>query len=165
MLPIIWVTCAMVIITAAIRVRRHPSALRTARLAVGALYIGAGAAVNALFLVRGDDYAKFAQTSYFAFVRHTWRDVVVPHHHVWIALLIAFELAVGVLALLGGRRTQVAYGAAIAFHVALLPFGWGFYLWSVPMTAALIRLLGAERRSERAISPNRTRRALAGAIR
>ena len=46
---------------------------------------------------------------------------------------------------MGGRETQLAYGAGIAFHVALLSFGWGFYLWSVPMIAALMTLLRRER--------------------
>jgi len=144
LLPLIWVACAVVIIRAALRSRRHPDALRTGRVAVGVLYIAAGAAVNAFFLLRGDDYAKFADGSYIAFVRDTWRDLVVPHHETWIGLLIVFELAVGVLALWGGRRTQLAYAAAIAFHFALLSFGWGFYLWSIPMVAALATLLRAE---------------------
>ena len=44
-----------------------------------------------------------------------------------------------------GRRTQLGYVAAIAFHVALLSFGWGFYVWSVPMIGAFSLLLRAER--------------------
>lgn len=98
LLPLIWAACAVVIIRAALRSKRHPDALRTGRLAVGVLYIVAGAAVNVFFLLRGDDYAQFADGSYIPFVRDTWRDLVVPHHAAWIGLLIAFELAVGVLA-------------------------------------------------------------------
>jgi len=134
-------------VTAAVRSRHDVGALRFGRRSVAALYLGAGAAVNAFFLLRGDDYAKFADGAYVRFVRDTWRDVVVPHHHLWIALLIAFELAVGALALLGGRRTHLSYVAAIAFHVALLSFGWGFYLWSVPMVWALSVLLRGELRA------------------
>lgn len=144
---ILWVACAVAVITAAVRSRRDPGALRFGRRSVAALYLGAGAAVNAFFLVRGDNYAKFADGAYLAFVRHTWRDVVVPHHDIWIAVLIAFEVAVGVLALLGGRRTRLAYAAAIAFHIALLSFGWGFYVWSVPMVWSLGTLLQAELRT------------------
>jgi hypothetical protein len=147
MLPVIWVSCAVVIATAAIRSRRHPSALRVGRIGVGVLYLAAGAAVNSFLLARGDDYAEFAQGSSIAFVRDTWASLVVPNHDIWIGLLIAFELGVGVLALLGGGRTQLAYAAAIAFHIALLSFGWGFFLWSIPMIAALAALLRAERRS------------------
>ena len=144
MLPVLWITCAAAVVTAAVRSRRDPAAVELGRRAVALLYLGAGAGVNAFMLLRGDDYAKFADGAYLGFVRHTWRSVVVPHHAAWIGLLIAFELAVGLLALMGGWRTRLAYGAAIAFHVALLSFGWGFYLWSLPMIAATAALLRAE---------------------
>jgi hypothetical protein len=145
MLPVSWLTCGVAVVAAAWRSCRRRAAIRTGRTAVFVLYVGAGAVVNAFFLLRGDDYAKFADGSYISFVRETWRSLVVPNHHAFIAVLIAFEASVGLLALMGGRRTQVAYGAAIAFHVALLSFGWGFYLWSVPMIAALVTLLRQER--------------------
>jgi uncharacterized membrane protein YphA (DoxX/SURF4 family) len=147
LLPILWVGCAAVIVAAAFRCRTDPSALRLGRGAVGALYVVAGAAVNAFFVVRGDDYDGFADGSAIAFVRHTWQDLVVPHPTAWISLLVAFELCVGILAVLGGRKTQLAYVAAIAFHVALLSFGWGFALWSLPMIAALSTLLQEERKA------------------
>ena len=145
-LPVIWVGCALAIIIAAIRSRLHPGALRLGRYSMGVLYVGAGAAVNAGLLAEGGDaYRTFADGAYIAYVRDTWHSLVMPNRYVWISLLIAFELAVGVLALLGGRFSQVAYLAAIAFHVALLSFGWGFYLWSLPMIGALVTLLRAER--------------------
>lgn len=150
MLPIVWIACAAVIITAALRVDHHRGALRTGRLGVSVLYLGAGALVNAAYLVRGDNYEKFADGSYLAFVRDTWRSLVVPNHYVFISLLVLFELAVGILVLSGGKRTQLALGAAFAFHVALLSFGWGFYLWSLPMLGALGLLLRAERREDHA---------------
>lgn len=149
-MPVLWVGCAVVVIVAAVRSwsGRHPGALRTGRLGVGVLYLVAGAFVNALFIVRGDDYDGFAGGAYVDFVRDTWQSLVVPNHHVFIWLLVVFEAAVGLLALAGGKRTQLAYGLAIAFHVALLSFGWGFYLWSLPMLAALTQLLRAERRAD-----------------
>lgn len=149
MLPVLWVASAAVIATAAVRSRHHPGSLRTGRFGVAFLYLAAGAAVNAFFLARGDDYAEFAKGSYLPFVRDTWESVVVPDHDIWIGLLIAFELGVGVLALVGGRPTQLAYAAAITFHVALLSFGLGFFLWSIPMIAALTTLLRVERRTAR----------------
>jgi hypothetical protein len=148
MLPFVWVSCAAVIVASAIVCRRRPRALVVARAAMATLFIGAGAAVNAFFLLRGDDYSEFADGSYVAFVRDTWRSLVVPNHDVFISVLIAFELAVGILVLLGGRSTRVAYVAAIGFHIALLSFGWGFYLWSIPMLVALVTLLLAEGRSQ-----------------
>jgi hypothetical protein len=165
MLPLIWVSCATVIVVAALRSRRHREALRAGRIGVGVLYLAAGAAVNGFFLLRGDDYAKFADGSYIPFVRDTWRSLVVPNHELFIGLLIAFEAAVGVLAFAGGRWTQVAYVAALAFHVALLSFGWGFYLWSLPMVAALLTLLRAERAPVAPEAPEgRARHALVGGL-
>jgi hypothetical protein len=149
----VWLACGAVIVTAAVRSRRDPSALRTARIGVGVLYLGGGATVNTLLLLLGEDYADFAEGSDLPFVRHTWHTLVVPNHETWISLLIAFEVAVGVLALLGQRRTQLAYAAAIGFHVALLSFGVGFYVWSLPMIAALARLLRGERLAERTAAP------------
>ena len=167
MLQVVWVLSAVVIVTAAVRARNNPGALRLGRFGVGFLYLVAGAAVNAFFLLRGDDYAEFASGSYIPFVRDTWESLVVPNVEIWIGLLIVFEAAVGVLAVLGGLRTQIAYAAAIAFHVALLSFGWGFYLWSVPMIAAMASLLRAERRRSMGITkavrlPPTGRRLVAG---
>ena len=145
MLPVIWVSCAVVIVAAAVRARGSRRAARIGRCAVAVLFLGAGALVNAIFLATGDDYAKFADRAYIRLVGDTWRDFVVPNHHLFISLLIAFETVVGVLMIAGGRRAQLGLVAAIAFHVALLSFGWGFYLWSIPMIAAFSLLLRAER--------------------
>jgi hypothetical protein len=145
MFPVIWVSCAVVIVTAAIRAGRDRRAARVGRWAVAVLFVGAGAIVNAILLATGENYADFSSGTYVAFVRDTWRDVVVPNHYLFISLLIAFETAVGLLVLAGGMRSRLGLVAAIAFHVALLSFGWGFYLWSIPMIGALSLLLRAER--------------------
>ena len=103
--------------------------------------------MNAVFLATGEDYADFAKGSYLAFVRDTWHSLVVPNHDLFISLLVLFELTVGVLVLSGGRRAEMGIVGAIGFHVALLSFGWGFYLWSIPMLVAFVRLFRAQRRS------------------
>lgn len=147
MLQVTWVLLGVVIVWAGVRSRADLRALRVGRLALAALFLGAGALVNAVFVVRGDDYADFAAGSYLPFVRDTWASLVVPNHHLFIGgLLVAFEAAVGVLALLGGRRAAVALIGAIGFHVALLSFGWGFFLWSLPMLVGLVLLLRAQLR-------------------
>ena len=140
-LPVLWVASAVVIVAAAVRSRNHPEAVGLGLKGVAFLFLVAGAAVNALFLMRGDDYSGFADGAYIAFVRDTWQSLVVPNHAVFIWTLVAFEAAVGVLALLGGRKAQIGLVASIGFHIGLLSFGWGFYLWSVPMVLALAQLL------------------------
>ena len=147
---VLWVLSAVAIIRAAwMAGHGHEGALRTGRHALAFLFIVAGAGVNATMLATGERYATFADGAPLAFVRHTWRSLVVPHHVAWIGLLIAFEVVVGLLALGGGRRPQLAYALAIAFHVGLLAFGWGFFLWAVPMIAAYATLLRGERRGVR----------------
>jgi hypothetical protein len=146
-LQAVWASLGVVILVAGVLAGRHPRALQVGCWAVAALFLAAGALVNAVFLARGDDYAGFADGSASAFVRDTWASLVVPHHHLFIGLLVVFEAAVGVLVLLGGRLREVGLGAAVAFHVALVSFGWGFLLWSGPMVLALLLLLRAEHRA------------------
>jgi hypothetical protein len=141
----VWLACALVIIVAAVRSRHSARATTVGRHAVAALFLGAGAAVNAIFLAAGEDYVDFADGSYIPFVRHTWRTLVVPNHWLFISALIAFEAAVGLLALRGGRAAEWALAAATAFHIGLLTFGWGFYLWAIPMISSLVLLRRATR--------------------
>jgi hypothetical protein len=150
MLQITWLTLGTVVLVAALRAGSDARALRVGRIAVAVLYLAAGALVNAVMLATGEDYADFADGAVVEFVRDTWRSLVVPNHHVFISILVAFEAAVGILVLMGGRRAEAALLAAAAFHVALLSFGWGFFLWAVPMTFALTRLLLLQHRQDEA---------------
>lgn len=145
MMPIVWATLGVVILAAAMRCHRSPRALKLGMRAVALLYIGAGALVNAYFLARGEDYEGFADGAYISFVRETWRSLVLPNHELFISALIVFELAVGLLVLRGGWQATLGLVGAIGFHVGLLAFGWGFYLWAVPMLVALGLLLRAHR--------------------
>ena len=151
-MPVVLVLFGLVIVVAAVRARRSDVALQVGLVAVGGLFVLAGALVNAAYLARGDDYAAFARGSSFAFVRDTWTSLVVPHHHLFIGLLVVFEATVGVLVLLGPRARTVGLVAAIVFHVLLVSFGWGFALWSAPMVVALALLLRAARRRPEALA-------------
>jgi hypothetical protein len=72
---------------------------------------------------------------------------VSPNQYLFIGLLVAFEAAVGVLILSGGRRTQLGLIGAIGFHFALWLFGWAWHVYALMMLPALLLLLRAERRS------------------
>lgn len=157
----VWLVLGLAIVVSGLLAARRPAALVVGRVAVVGLYLGAGAAVNALFLLTGADYDGFADGAPIPFVRDTWQSLVVPHHEVFIWLLVAFEAAVGVAAALGGRATRLAYVAAVAFHVALLSFGFGFWAWSLPVATGLLLLLRAELRPAPpgpAHAPTRSRR-------
>ena len=96
-------------------------------------------------MTRGNDYSGFASAASTAFVRETWESVVVSQHNLFIGLLIAFAVATRALVLTGGRVRQASLLLLIAFNVALVPFGWGYLVWSVPMAIALWLLWRAGR--------------------
>ena len=149
-LPVLWVGLGMVIVVSSVRAGRSRRAYLVGVSAVSALWVVAGAAVNGYFLARGDNYSGFADGASIAFVRETWESLVVPHHTVFIGLLIAFEAVAGALVLLAGRARQTALLLLIGFNVALVSFGWGFMVWSVPMVLALGLLWRAGRTRRRA---------------
>lgn len=142
--PILWMLLGITTFVAALRAQRSQQARMVARWALGALFVLAGAVINAWYLLTDVDYAGFADASYIPFVRETWQSVVAPNQFLFIGLLVVFEAAVGALVVMGGRRTRVALVAMMGFHVALLSFGWFFYAWSLPMLVALGLLLRAE---------------------
>jgi hypothetical protein len=145
MIQISWLLLAVVTLVGALRAHRSLPAYRLALGALGALYLGAGAAANAAYLWLDRSYAHFADASPFAFVRDTWESLVVPHETFFITLLVVFEATVGVLVLVGGRGRRVALVLIAAFDVALLAFSLWYLAWSVPMVVAMVLLLKADR--------------------
>ena len=114
---------------------------RVARLAFGAMFTG-GAAIHVVIVLTGTEtYRHFADTAFIPFVKQGWLSVFMPHAALLGLLLAAFELAVGLLILAGGPKTRLGLLAAIVFHLGLMLFGWGFWLWSVPMLAMLVAML------------------------
>src|SRR5262245_15152150 len=82
--------------------------------------------------------------AHFAWVTHAWNAVVVPSHVLSIGLLAAFEAAAGVLAISGGRRTQLGYLAVTAFYLARWLFGWIEAMWVLIMLPAMLPLVRGE---------------------
>ncbi len=146
MVQISWLLLGATVVLAAARAGHSAQAYRVAVVALAALMLVGGAAVNVWYLLRGSSYSSFADASSFEFVRSTWQSLVVPNEAFFIGLLIAFELTVGVLVLLGGRGRDVALWGLVAFFVAVLSFSFWYLLWSVPMVAALVRLWEVGRR-------------------
>ena len=103
------------------------------RFGIGGFYL-VMAGIN-IGIVVGDTeiYRHFADHGLFSFVRHGWADIVMGAPGMWIGLLAAGEIAIGTALLVGGRWTQPGYAAILAFHFALVLFGWGFLTWSAPV--------------------------------
>lgn len=141
---VLWSVLGLTTIITSLLAHRSERARLMGRWALAALFVVAGAMVNAWYLLTGVDYGGFADASYIRFVRDTWQSVVAPNQSLFIWLLVTFEALVGTLVVTGGRRTQLALLAIMGFHVALLSFGWFFYAWSLPMLVALALLFRAE---------------------
>ena len=145
MLQITWLLLGVLVVGGALRAGRSLRAFRLAVAGMAALFLGAGAAVNATYLALGRSYSHFADASSFEFVRSTWQSLVVPNEDLFITLLVAFEATVGVLLLVGGRPRRLALVSVMAFLVALLAFSWWYLLWTVPLVVACRLLLLADR--------------------
>jgi hypothetical protein len=143
---VFWSVTEVVIFVAAVWAWWSRRAMRVGRVAVATLFIAGGALFNTLTFATGGDYSGFADESYLPFVMDTWHAVVAPYQFIFIPLLIAFEVAVGVLMLTGGHGTQLALVGAIGFHIGLMFFGWGYYPFSIAMIVAFVLLLRAEHR-------------------
>ncbi|QBR94570.1 hypothetical protein EXE57_17530 [Nocardioides euryhalodurans] len=98
-------------------------------------------------------YDGFADHALLGFVQTGWAEVVMAAPAVWGLLLMAGEITLGVLLLLGGRPALVGWAAVIVFHLLLMLFGWWVWLWSVPALAVLVPLALHDVRSIRPGAP------------
>jgi hypothetical protein len=146
---VLWLLCVVATITAAVLAPRWEPGRYLGRAAVSVLFVLGGALVHVINLVRGEDYAGFADSAHFDWVTDAWRAVVPPNHVLLIGLLIAFETTAGVLVALGERWTRLGYAAVIAFHLLLWLFGWFVTVYVLIMLPPLVLLLRTETRLSR----------------
>lgn len=145
-LPLCWFGLGLTIVVCGVRAPRSRRSLVAGIVAVATLWVVAGAGANLYFVLRGDDFSGFADHASTSFVRDTWESLVVPHHTIFIGLLIAFEAAAGAAVLVAGRVRQAGLALLMGFNIGLLAFGWGYLIWSVPLVAALESVRRADRR-------------------
>ncbi|MFC5139815.1 hypothetical protein ACFPK1_16360 [Actinomycetospora rhizophila] len=143
----LWIVCGVATVVAAALAHRSRTALVVGRGAVGVLFIVGGALLHVINLVSGATYSGFADPAFFPWVTTTWQLVVVPDAVVFIGLLALFEAVVGVLAISGGRATQIGYAGVIAFYLLLWLFGWMELVWVLVLIVPMLLLLRAERRA------------------
>jgi hypothetical protein len=153
LLQVAWAVLGVIIIGGALLAHRSHTAYRAAIGALALLYLPAGAAAHAWNLATDVSYSGFADWSWSAFVTDTWESLVVPHDWIFIGMLVAFEATMGVLVLIPGRSRRIALALILAFHVALVSFGWVYLVWVVPMVTALVLLRRAEQQEHRLEAP------------
>jgi hypothetical protein len=125
----------------------RPVLIGRGRLAVGGFFLMTGGVHLGMVSADPTVYRHFADHALFGFVRDGWRDVFMAHATFWGLCLMALELTLGVLLLAGPRTAAVGWAGVIAFHVLLMLFGFGFWVWSVPALALLVHLARSDRRA------------------
>jgi hypothetical protein len=141
---IAWAVLAIATLVSGIVAQWRPRALPVGRLALGVFYAVAGAMVHGLYLATGSSYAGFADAAHVSLVRTAWHFVVAPNQALFIGLLIAFEAAVGVLVLMGGRKAQLGMVGILGMQACLLLFGWFLTVSGAFMLVAVGLLLRAQ---------------------
>ena len=134
-----------------------------------ARHVAGGQAVGGFFLVMGGVhlglvasdpavYRDFADHALLGFVRAGWRDVFMAAPVVWALLLMAGEITLGTLLLVGGRAARVGWIGVILFHVLLMLFGWWAWAWSVPALVVLVLLAAHDFRGDGELGADGRRR-------
>lgn len=111
---------------------------------VGGFYLTMAGVNAGMVLADPTDYQYFAEMAALPFVSRAWTDVVMADPTFWILLLAAGELLLGVLLLRGGPGARVGWVGVLVFHVLLLFFGPGSWLWCLPVLAILTPIARAD---------------------
>ena len=117
-LPVCWLSLGVIVVGCSVGAARSRRAAGLGIAGVAALWVLAGAGANLLFLIRGEDFSGFADQASTSFVRDTWESLVVPHHAVFIGLLIVFEAGAGAAVLVATH--DLAQALQLASRVLVL---------------------------------------------
>lgn len=112
---------------------------------VGGFYLTMGGVHIGLVAADTDVYRPFADAALFGFVRDGWQNVFMAQPAVFGLLLAAAEVTLGVLLLVGGRAATLGWGGIITFHLLLMLFGFGLWVWCLPALALLTYLARRDR--------------------
>ncbi len=124
--------------------RKWPPRGRLVRKVIGGFYLFTGGVHVGIVAAGPEFYRHFADGALFDFVASGWQDVFMAHPAAWGLVLAAGEVALGLLLLRGGTWARAGWAGVVAFHLALMLFGWGFWVWSVPALALLILVAGRD---------------------
>jgi hypothetical protein len=125
-------------------VRPEPHRAGTARRLVGGFYLVMGGLNAGIVAADPQTYGSFADGSFWSFVPRAWHDVVMAHPSFWFLALAAGEIVLGLLLLRGGGAARAGWIGVITFHVLLMSFGFGFWLWCLPALAFLVTAARAD---------------------
>jgi len=123
---------------------RYETVGRLARTVVGWFYLSMAGVHLGIVAADPETYRQFADGSYLGFVRTGWDTVFMAHPAVWGLALFAGETVLGMCLLAGGRWAKAGWIGVIAFHLALMLFGVGVWLWCLPALAVLVPVARAD---------------------
>ena len=124
--------------TGHVRVRAMPGGARPSRLirSVGLLFLWTSGVHVGIVVADTEFYRAFADGA-LPVVREAWSSVFMASPALWGLSVALGELLIGLATLRGGHWTLLGLSGAIGFHLCLMLFGWGFWLWSLPMLTVL----------------------------
>ena len=130
------------------RVRATPGGAPPSRFirSVGYLFLWTSGVHVGIVAADTEFYRAFAHGA-LPVVREAWSSVFMASPALWGLAVALGELLIGLATLRGGHWTLLGLSGAIGFHLCLMLFGWGFWLWSLPMLAVLA--LGIVRETRR----------------
>lgn len=108
------------------------------RRAVGCFFLWTSGIHIGLVAADADVYRHFADHPVLSQFGRAWREVFMAHPSVWGLGLATGELLLGLLLLASSRLAGWGWAGVITFHVALLGFGWGLWIWAVPALMLLV---------------------------
>ena len=133
--------------------RVRPPRRSVSRNIVGGFFLFTGAIHLAVVAVDPQIYGGFADDGLFPFVRDGGQQIVMAAPAVYGLLLMLGEITLGIALLVGGRAATFGWVGVIAFHVLLLPFGWGVWIWAIPALVVLVPLAVRDIRASKEVLP------------
>ena len=124
---------------------RHPERTRASHRhwgepVVGGFYLSMGGVHLGLSSRRSRDLPALRRC-WSVRVRSRWlAEHLMAYPTAFGLLLAAGEAVLGILLLLGGRAATYGWAGVVGFHLLLMLFGFGIWLWCIPALAVLIHL-------------------------
>jgi hypothetical protein len=111
---------------------------RKVRRFVGGFYLTMGGINAGIVFADPQTYQHFADGAYLGFVTEQWQAIVMADPALWGLLLAFGEICLGTLLLQGGRAVRIGWVGVLSFHVLLMLFGPGIWLWCIPVLVVLV---------------------------
>ncbi len=119
--------------------------MNIARIVFGILYLGGAVANTTLTILNGTEfYYSFADAALIPFYREAWAILIVPNMTLFIALLITFEITLGLLFIIKRRFMKIALIIGIIFCLGTAPFGLQAIYINIPLSLIQAFLLWRE---------------------